>query len=752
MKETQATLPVTGMTCANCVATVERTLRRTDGVSDAQVNYASERASLTFDSDVVSLDDIASAIERAGYGVIRVEEGLDLESEHAAAREDEAVRQGRLVGWGLVFTVPLFLWSMSRDFGLLGAWAHAPWVNWSLLALATPVQFWIGWDFYRSAWNAITNGAANMDVLVAMGSSVAYFYSLAVTLLPDLAGAEGAHVYFETSALIITLIKLGKWLEARAKGETGSAIRELLDLRPAVAFRVGPDGEEEVPTSEVVVGDQLLVRPGQRVPVDGVVVEGRATLDESMLTGESMPVEKEVGDPVVGATVNQAGAFHMRVTRVGEESTLGQVVQLVREAQGSRAPIERLVDRVSAVFVPVVIATAVVTFVIWWLVVDAGFQAAMVRFVAVLIIACPCALGLATPTAVITGTGRAARRGILFRTAESLERAESVVAVAFDKTGTLTVGQPTVHEVWTTEGWTQREVLGMAGSVERYSEHPIANAIVEAAEREGVEVAEPSDFESVPGRGVSARVSGREVVVGTRSFVADRVEGESLGAVTPEAARIEADARSCIWVAVDGSVAALIAVADRIRENAAEAVTSLRDRGIRVAMITGDARRVAESVGGSVGVTDVIAEVLPAGKADAIARLRSESVGSVAMVGDGINDAPALAAADVGIAVGGGTDVAIESADIVLVRDDVRRVAEALALGRCTMRTIRENLFWAFGYNVALIPVAAGVLYPIEALPMMLRTLHPVLAAVAMAFSSVSVLGNSLRLRTRPCD
>jgi Cu+-exporting ATPase len=638
---------------------------------------------------------------------------------------------------------------MLRDFGLLGMWAHAPWVNWLMFVLATPVQFIVGRDYYVGAWKALRHRAPNMDVLVALGSSVAYGYSVVIAVLLTLGStAAGEHVYFETAALIITLIKLGKLLEVRAKGEAGSAIRELLSLQPSTVRRLREGREEDVSIDDVVVGDLLLIRPGERVGVDGVIESGNSTIDESMLTGESLPIDKAVGDRVVAGSVNATGAFRMRAEGVGSDTALARLVRMVREAQGSRAPVQRLADRVSGVFVPVVILLAVATFLIWWLVVGATATDSMLRLVAVLVIACPCALGLATPTAVMAGTGRAARRGILFRNSEALERSRDIGVVVLDKTGTITRGRPEVVAVDVGDGaeaWPPAEALRLAASAERLSEHPVAEAVVREAQRIGCALVDADTFEAIPGYGIDARVEVRHVLVGTRKLIAIRGE-EPAAEWDQRAVTMEEAGRTPLWVAVDGAVVALVGVADTVKEGSAEAVASLRASGVDVVMVTGDRDRVARAIAAEVGIDVVRAEVLPGGKAGIIGEMRDGDERAVAMVGDGINDAPALAAADVGIAIGTGTDVAIETADIVLMRGDLRSVPEALALGKRTMRTIEQNLFWAFFYNAALIPLAAGALYALEFLPMMLRTLHPVMAALAMALSSITVVGNSLRL------
>jgi Cu+-exporting ATPase len=731
-------LPITGMTCANCAATVERTLnRKVPGVVQANVNFATERATVEYIPGVASVAGMIHAIEEAGYGVVQAAAQEKMEDVEAQARQTEIADQARKFWVGVAFALPLFLLSMARDFGFLGHWAHAPWVNWLFLALATPVQFYTGWDYYVGSYYALRNRTANMDVLVAMGSSVAYLYSLVVLLFPT----EGQHVYFETSAVIITLIKLGKLLEARAKGKTGEAIRKLMGLRPKTARVVRDGAEVDVPVEEVRVGDLVLVRPGERVPVDGVIVEGHSAVDESMLTGEPIPVDKSPGDEVIGATINKQGLLKFEATRVGAETALAQIIRLVQEAQGSKAPIQRLADRAAGIFVPAVITIALVTFATWWSV-SGDFTAAMIRLVAVLVIACPCALGLATPTAIMVGTGKGAELGILFKNSEALETAHRLQVVVLDKTGTITRGEPSVTDVVVNDP--RFDLLGLAASAERGSEHPLGQAIVAEAEAQGLAPAEPQDFEAIPGKGIRAQVKDHTVLVGKPEWL--EAESIPLGDLAAEVERLQAEAKTAVVVAVDKETVGALGVADTLKQGSAEAVAQLHALGLEAVMLTGDNHRTAEAIATQVGIDRVVAEVLPADKAAQVKRLQSEGR-LVGMVGDGINDAPALAQADVGIALGTGTDVAMETADVTLMRGDLRSVPQALALSRATLRTIKQNLFWAFFYNVILIPVAAGALYPIPWVPSILRQLHPVLAAFAMAFSSITVVSNSLRLR-----
>jgi len=735
-------LPITGMTCANCATTIERTLKRkVPGVVSATANFASERASVEYVPGLVTRADIVAAIENIGYGVVEAVDEEEMEDAERAAREAEIADQALKFWVGVVFSLPLFLLSMSRDFGLLGDWAHAAWVNWLFLALATPVQFYTGWGYYVGGFKSLRHGSANMDVLVAMGSSVAYVYSIVVML-----GWVQGHVYFETSALIITLIKLGKMLEARAKGRTSEAIKRLMGLRPKTARVIRDGGEVEVLVTQVAVGDVVVVRPGERLPVDGVVIEGHSAVDESMLTGESLPVDKKPGDEVIGATINKQGLLKFEATQVGAQTALAQIIRLVEEAQGSKAPIQRLADQVSGVFVPAVIAIALAVFLAWWVLTPVGFTAAMIRMVAVLVIACPCALGLATPTAIMVGTGKGAEKGILFKNSEALERAHQLQVVVLDKTGTITRGEPSVTDVvGVTNGqMSNDQILRLAASAERGSEHPLGQAIVRAAQARGLLLAEVEGFEAVSGQGIVGQVEGQKVAVGTARLMAE--QNVALNGLEAQVDRLQAEAKTAMLVAVGGQAAGVIAVADTLKEGSHEAIAGLKQLGLEVVMLTGDNRRTAEAVAAQAGVDRVVAEVLPGDKAAQVKALQEEGR-FVGMVGDGINDAPALAQADVGVAIGTGTDVAMETADVTLVSGDLRGVSRAIALSKATMRTIKQNLFWAFFYNVVLIPIAAGALYPFEGLPAMLRSLHPVLAAAAMAFSSVTVVTNSLRLR-----
>jgi Cu+-exporting ATPase len=720
------------MTCANCARAVERALeKKLDGVSSASVNLAAESVSVAYDPASADLEAMSEVVARAGYRlVLPAEDGHDAEQE---AREAELRRQKRHLLVGVAFTVPLFVLSMSRDLGLLGAWSHASWFGWMLFALATPVQLYTGIDYYAGTLRSLRNLAANMDVLVAMGSTAAYVYSIAVLLVPD----AGSHVYFETSAMIITLIKVGKLLEASARGKASAAIRGLMDLAPDRAHLLDAEGSEhDVPASGLRPGDLVIVLPGERIPVDGKVISGRSSVDESMLTGEPIPVDKAEGSPVFGATVNAQGRLKVEATGVGSETALAQIVRLVRKAQEGKAPIQRLADRVSGVFVPVIVVIALVTFGLWWQL-GGAFAPAMIRMVAVLVIACPCALGLATPTAIMVGTGRGARSGILFRGAEALENAHRLTTVLFDKTGTITRGKPVLTE-WRALGETDH--LELVAGAESGSEHPISSAIVAGARARGVDIIEPSNVQARAGLGIEAKVQGRIVRVGRPDWI---------GADETLVREMSAGGGTVVAASVDGDVAGLARVSDEVKDGAADAVRSLGAMRIEPVMLTGDTEEAARSAASQVGIERVIAGVLPERK-DEVVREEMSRGRVVAMVGDGLNDAPALARADVGIAIGTGTDVAMEASDVTLVGGDLSGVARAIRLSRATMRTIRQNLFWAFFYNVVLVPVAAGALYGLAWMPGFVRELHPAAAAAAMALSSVTVVLNSLRLsRTR---
>ncbi len=790
----QIDIPVTGMTCASCVNRVEKALRKVPGVLDASVNLASEQASVSYLPTAAGWPELKSAIENAGYGVIETPAGADdAEDVEAAARARELADKRRKLIVGVALGVPLFVLSMARDFGFIQPWLTAFWaanedamghggtmvmhyparadlLNWLFFALATPVQFYSGWDYYVHAWKALKARTANMDTLIAMGSSAAYFYSVAL-----LAFGMSGHVYFETAALIITLILVGKYLEARAKSQTGAAIKALVGLQPKTARVLRGGAEVDLPVAELRKGDVVVVRPGEKVPVDGVLVGGHSSLDESMITGESLPVEKNVGDAVIGATLNTTGSFQMRATRVGKETALAQIIALVQQAQGSRAPVQRLVDRVAAVFVPAVIGIALATFLGWYFIGGVGFTQSLIFAVAVLVIACPCALGLATPTAIMVGTGTGAAHGILIKNAESLERAAAITTVVLDKTGTITQGKPVVTDIVRSQEsgvrsqelalkehsgiaenhsdsslLTSDDLLMLAASAEKGSEHPLGAAIVRAAEERGLALAQPESFQATPGRGITAVVDGHAVLLGNLALLADWSVDTS--SIADEVARLQGEGKTAMALAADGVALGVIAVADTVKPSSAGAVAALRGRGIEVVMLTGDNARTAEAIGREVGVDRVVADVLPADKAAEVQRLQNGGAQPatnaspvqriVAMVGDGINDAPALAQADVGIAIGTGTDVAIEAADVTLMRGDLRSIAQAIELSKRTLTTIRWNLFWAFIYNVIGIPIAAGLLYPFFGIQ-----LSPIIAAGAMAFSSVFVVSNSLRLR-----
>jgi Cu+-exporting ATPase len=740
----ELTLPVVGMTCASCVNRIERFLNRADGVAEASVNLATERATVRFDPAVIDRTGIVATIEAAGYEV-----GREAAAEASAAEAESAADLERRAEAGTLLRQAVASLAIGAVMMAVMFWpGGAPWpmadINRWFLVPATIVQFVFGRRFLVAALKGARHGEANMNTLVAMGTMAAYGYSVFVTLLPDVVmrAGLGMETYFDSAAVIIGLILFGRWLEARAKGHAAGAVKALMRLQPATARVLREGGEREVPIDQVVVGDLVRVRPGDRVPVDGVLIEGASAIDESMVTGESLPVEKTVGDRVIGATMNASGSFVMRAERVGRDTTLSQIVTLVEQAQGSKAPIQRLADRVTGWFVPAVIVIATLTFIGWMLLgPEPRLPLALTSAIAVLIIACPCAMGLATPTAIMVGTGKGAENGILIRDGAALEHAHRVTAVVLDKTGTITRGQPAVTLVRPVSGTTEAELMRIVAAAERGSEHPLAEAIVRHADGLGLEALPVTAFEAVAGHGVRATVGGSQVLVGTEAHL--EAAGVEVSGLSLLASEIAARGASPVLVARDGALLGLIGLSDTVKPESAAAVKRLRQAGLAVWMITGDRRATAQKIGAEVGIGPdrILADVLPAEKAAKVAELQASGM-VVAMVGDGINDAPALAQADLGIAIGTGADVALEASDITLVGDDLRAVPTAVRLSRSTMRVIRQNLGWAFGYNVLLIPVAAGLLWPVAGL-----LLSPALAAGAMALSSVSVVTNSLRLR-----
>jgi P-type Cu+ transporter len=811
MDTKKTVIPVKGMTCVNCAAAIQKDISKLAGVKNTNVNYANEKAVIEYDPSVIGLENFVSSIHEAGYqavtetvtmpvidldvsrspeleritgaidgvlkatvnptaGTVDVEyipgqiglrdirraierEGFRL-PEHIEGRsaldiEKEArERELRELKTKLIVSVTLSALVMIGSMqdmvpGLSILPRRTMWFI--LFLLTTPVQFWAGRHFYQNAWASLKHGSTNMNTLVVVGTSAAYGYSAALTFFPGLFGHMGSHggAYYDTSAVIITLILFGKFLEARAKSQAGDAIKKLMGLQPRTA-RVIRDGTElDIPIEDVESGDLIIVRPGEKVPVDGIIRSGSSAIDEAMLTGESLPVDKKMGDTIIGATLNKTGSFTFEATKVGKDTMLSQIIRMVQEAQGSKAPIQRLADYISSIFVPTVISIGLATFLLWFFLgsPDTRFTFALVNFIAVLIIACPCAMGLATPTAIMVGTGKGAEKGILFKNAESLEHARKINTIVFDKTGTLTRGEPKVTDV-VALGASEKDILFFAGSAEKGSEHPLGEAIVRGALDKGITLEPADDFEALPGHGIKATVQGKEVVLGNEKLMMDR--RFDLGPLSADAARLSSQGKTPMFVGIDGKASGIIAVADTPKDHSKEAVADLKALGLEVVMLTGDNKRTAETIAAEMGISRVIAEVLPQDKMDVVKLLQAEGR-VVAMVGDGINDAPALTQADVGIAIGTGTDVAIEASDITLIKDDLRIVATAMRLSRRTMRTIRMNLFWAFFYNIIGIPVAAGALYPFFGAA---GLLNPMYASAAMAFSSVSVVTNSLRLRS----
>ena len=736
------TLPVRGMHCAACVGKVERALTSVPGVDEATVNLATEKATVTFDPTRTDVTRLQDAVARAGYELVEPREaaGQTPDREQSAREETQRRARSKFVV-GAILSVPIVVGSMVEIFPWAPAWLRNPWLLW---ALATPVQFWVGSEFHAGFLRDLRHRTASMSTLVSIGTNAAYFFSLAVTLWPHVFMPAGGMTYYETGAVVITLVVLGRWLEARARGRTSEAIRRLVSLAPRTARIVREGRELDVPTTEVGVGDLVRIRPGERIPVDGVVLEGASTIDESMLTGESLPVEKTAESRVVGGSVNQTGALLFRATHVGSETTLARIVRLVEDAQASRAPIQRLADRVAAVFVPIVLVIAGATCLAWLAFgPEPRLPMALTTAVAVLVIACPCAMGLATPTAIMVGTGKGAEHGVLIKSATALEVLHRVDTIVFDKTGTLTVGRPEVTDIVTVPGVGEDDALAVAAGAEQASEHPLGEAIVRLAKERGLALPPVGEFTAVPGQGIDAMAPDGRILLGNETMMNER--GIDVSLLADRAIALQAQGKTVVFLAFAGRLLALIAVADVLKPDAAATIRRLREMGLAVAMLSGDNRRTAEAIAREAGIERVLAEVLPADKAGEIKRLE-EGGHRVAMVGDGINDAPALSQADVGIVMGSGTDVAIEAADVTLMRGDVAGVVVALELSRRTIQIVKQNLGWAFGYNILLIPVAAGVLYPLAGV-----LLSPILAGAAMAFSSVSVVTNSLRLkRWRP--
>ncbi|MFD2132222.1 heavy metal translocating P-type ATPase [Pseudogracilibacillus auburnensis] len=728
----KAEFDISGMTCAVCATKIEKRISKMEGVSNANVNFALETISVAYDEKQVQTPDMVSAVKKLGYELIP-KQSSEEKMDH---QEAEIKKQYRKFIFSAILTLPL-LWTMVAHFSFL-SFIYLPdiFMNpWFQLVLATPVQFIVGAQFYKGAYTSLKNKSANMDVLVALGTSAAYFYSLYLSFEWMNAGSVGeAELYFEAAAVIITLIVLGKLFEVRAKGKTSQAIQKLLDLQAKTA-RVVRDGvEQEIPIEEVIVGDTIIVRPGEKVPVDGEIIEGQSAVDESMLTGESIPIDKVPGDLVIGATINKNGSLQLKATNVGKDTALAQIVKVVEDAQGSKADIQRLADKISGVFVPIVVVVAIATFLIWYFVVTPGdFRSSLIPMISILVIACPCALGLATPTSIMAGSGRAAEMGLLYKGGEHLETTQSIDTVVLDKTGTVTKGEPTLTDLVVTDGFQEKDVLQLVGTAENQSEHPLAQAIVRGVEEKNIALLEAESFEALPGYGIRAVIEGKELFAGTRKLMREQ-EISILDETEKMMEKLEQDGKTAMLIAIAGQIAGVIAVADTVKETSKEAIARMHKLGLEVIMLTGDNERTADAIAKQVDIDQVIAEVLPDQKSDEIKKLQAQGK-KVAMVGDGINDAPALAMADVGMAVGTGTDIAIEAADITLMRGDLNSVADAVIMSQKTMRNIKQNLFFAFIYNTIGIPIAA------------IGLLAPWVAGAAMAFSSVSVVLNALRLQ-----
>ena len=725
--ESKIDLNLKGMTCAACAARIEKKLNKLEGVQKAAINFATEKATVEYDSSRVKVSDMVKAVEALGYNAQRAEEASPDREKEQREKEIRRLRTELIIS--AVLSSPLIMAMLLTLVQIDLAFLHNEYFQ---LIIATPIQFIIGFRFYKHAFYALRAKSANMDVLIAMGTSAAYFFSIYNAFFqPMKEGVLMKDLYFEAAAVIITLILLGKYLEAVAKGKTSEAIKKLMGLQAKTARVIRNGAEEDIPIEDVEVGDVVVVRPGEKVPVDGKMIEGNSSLDESMLTGESLPVEKKAGDYVIGATINKFGTFKFEATKIGKDTALSQIIKMVEDAQGSKAPIQKIADQVSGIFVPVVIGIAVLTFLIWYLAIG-NFTMGIVSAVAILVIACPCALGLATPTAIMVGTGKGAENGILFKGGEHLEIAYKVNAVVLDKTGTITKGKPDVTDVTTLGQLSSSEVLRLAAIAEKNSEHPLGAAIYEKGKKDFGNLPDPDEFEAIPGRGIMAAVDGKVLYIGTRKLMLEK--GVNIGDLEASISRLEDDGKTAMLLAVNNVMEAIIAVADTLKESSGEAIEELQKMGIEVYMITGDNIRTARAIAKQAGITNILAEVLPENKAEEVEKLKKQGK-IVAMVGDGINDAPALATADIGMAIGTGTDVAIEAADITLMRGDLRTIPAAIRLSRKTMRKIKQNLFWAFIYNIIGIPIAA------------LGLLNPIIAGGAMAFSSVSVVTNSLSLK-----